>query len=204
MKTADQIARLCGVSPQAIREWCKKNGVRKGAKGRFLIDESTEALIFKHYGVELSQVAQDTQQADASQNKQIDALIDALRGELEARNEQLKEKDRQIERLQTALDQQQKLQLISETKQLAPPAEDPAEDPTPEEPKKELTKEEERVIYKRAWATMPQSPGFLASPKAIAEWEDAQDEAIAKMTEEERRILLKFGFKKGFRYLWEK
>ena len=118
MRTAEQIAQICGVSPQAVREWCKKNGVKKGAKGRFLFDTSTECRIFEHYGVDVAQLAQDKQQASTRQDKQVDTLIEMLHEELEAKNRQLEEKDRQIERLQIALDQQQKLTAMQEQKLL--------------------------------------------------------------------------------------
>ena len=206
MRTAEQIARLCGVSPQAVREWCRKNGVAKGAKGSFLFDESTEERIFKHYGIDLSQLAKDTTQDGESKNKQINSterlqneLIDLLR-------EQLREKDRQRADLSKALDQQQQLSAMQEKRILLleekPPAEAPAEEP--KEERRKLTKEEESREYMRLCQLMPKNPGFWSDSKTIAEWEDAQDEALSQMEEWEKELLIKRGFKKGFRYLWSK
>lgn len=205
MRTAEQIARLCGVSPQAVREWCRKNGVAKGAKGNFLFDESTEERIFKHYGVELSQVAKANAQDGESLRKQNETLIDMLRDELNARNRQLEEKDKQIAALSKALDQQQQLSAMQEKRILfleeKPPAEPPAE---PKAERRKLTKEEESREYMRLCQLMPKNPGFWSDPKTIAEWEDAQDEALSQMEEWEKELLIKRGFKKGFRYLWSK
>ncbi len=124
MYTVKQLAQACGVSEQAIRAWCLKNGVEKGARGRFIIDDTAHSSILKHYAVELSQLAQDSEckgklsqdveSHNNYQNKQIEELIKTLQGELEQRNKQLEEKDKQIERLQTALDQQQKLTAMQE------------------------------------------------------------------------------------------
>lgn len=206
MRTAEQIARLCGVSPQAVREWCRKNGVAKGAKGNFLFDKSTEERIFKHYGVELSQVAKANTQDGESLRKQNETLIDMLRDELNARNRQLEEKDKQIAALSKALDQQQQLSAMQEKRILLleekPPAEAPAEEP--KEERRKLTKEEENREYMRLCQLMPKNPGFWSDPQTIAEWEDAQDEALSQMEEWEKELLIKRGFKKGFRYLWSK
>ena len=124
MYTVKQMAQLCGVSEQAIRAWCIKNGIEKGSRGRFIIDDVSYTAILKHYAVELTQVAQDNaserkqtqaeESASTSQDKHIGELIKTLQNELEQRNKQLEEKDRQIERLQTALDQQQKLTAMQE------------------------------------------------------------------------------------------
>lgn len=120
MRTAEQIARICGVSPQAVREWCRKRNVRKDAKGKFLIDGKTETLILEYYGVTAQQeVAQDAQ----ADSRYLDTLIDLLRDELAVKDEQIREKDRQIEHLQAslskALDQQQQLAAMSEQRKIA-------------------------------------------------------------------------------------
>lgn len=119
MKSADDLAKLCGVSPQAVREWCRKNDIPRGAKGKFLIDDEAETALLRHYkgdvGKSRSRVAQDS--------GYLGTVIEVLR-------EQLREKDRQIEQLQTALgkalDQQQQLAAISEQRRIDAPVEQPA------------------------------------------------------------------------------
>jgi hypothetical protein len=118
--------------------------------------------------------------------------------------EELRAKDRQIDNLTRLLDQEQKLHALTQ-KQLEAPADLPESKEPPlkaANERKTMTKDEERAECERLWAMMPKSPGLFASQKEVAEWEDAQDEALSKMAEWEKELIIKRGYKKGFRYLW--
>ena len=96
-KTIKELSVICGVSEQAIRKWCARNQVAKDVAKHYVIDETTESLILGYYGVE---VAKHSETSFAT-NETMDSVLEILK-------EQLKEKDKQIERLQNALDDTQK------------------------------------------------------------------------------------------------
>lgn len=99
--TIKEIATRCGVSPQAIRAWCKRNEVAKDAQGNWVIDASVLASIYEHYRVDQGKDgasgAQDGCACSASE------LASTLRSEVEHLRRQIEVKDRQIADLSAAL-----------------------------------------------------------------------------------------------------
>lgn len=87
-----EIARNCGVSPQAIRQWCARNQVAKNGK-HWEINESVAQGIYEYYSVSLAQDAKDAKETYASNESET---IEILR-------EQLAVKDEQIAKLTQAL-----------------------------------------------------------------------------------------------------
>ena len=99
-----KIAVDCGVSEQAVRAWCRRNHVAKDAKASFAIDETTKALIYKHYGaIERKQVSQHAKPSCETCETSETTLIAMLQSELEHKNQQLEVKDKQIEELNARL-----------------------------------------------------------------------------------------------------
>lgn len=172
MKTIKQMADMCQVSEQAIRGWCRRNQVAKDAKGSYEISEAIEHNIYAYYKV---QVAKDVAKDAKAVAKDKDELIWELKSrierlelerelegkslqektkiiqkELEARDEQIREKDRQLNAAlemlaenQKLLDQQQQLNAMAEhriklleQKEDDPPATDGQNQPPEAEGKK--------------------------------------------------------------------
>lgn len=95
--TIKELASRCHVSEQALRKWCARNQVAKDVSQHYIIDETIEMAILKHYGVEEgTQVAQPTETSFAT-DETTKELVSMLKKELEA-------KDKQIESLQKALE----------------------------------------------------------------------------------------------------
>lgn len=111
MKTTREIAETCGVSEQAVRAWCRKNHIAKDAKGSFEISETIEYRIYKHYKVDVAQLAK----ADDVVNQ---AIIDLLRNELEHKNKQIDELSKRLMECQKLLDQEQQIHMVTEQKML--------------------------------------------------------------------------------------
>lgn len=62
MLTIKEIAEICGVSEQSIRKWCAKHEVSQVAK-QWKPSETDIESMFRHYGVEVSQVAKPAKPA---------------------------------------------------------------------------------------------------------------------------------------------
>ena len=141
MKTVNEMAAVCGVSEQAIRGWCRRNNVAKDAKATkgkgFAINETTEMAILLHYGVISAKDAkanesscetfcESNESSCETSNETIIMLqktISLLENQAETLQQQLALKDKQIEELNERLkeshiliDQQQKLQVVSESR----------------------------------------------------------------------------------------
>lgn len=181
--TVSEFAELAGVSVQAVYK--RYSTEFKVINGKKMLKKS--ALAEFGLNQNLNQVESGLKADEA-----LLRTVSMLEKELEVKN-------RQIESLTNLLDQQQKLQAIG---MRAHPQKELEEKEAPAE-QQSMTREEERAEFKRLMALMPKAPGlFGASPKDIAEWEDAQEKVISQMTEQEKKIILKWGFKKGFRYIW--
>lgn len=102
-----EIAQNCGVSPQAIRQWCFRNHVAKVGK-QWEINESVAQAIYEYYSVSLSDVAQATKGTCASNES---TTIEILREQLRVKDEQLRAKDEQIASLGEQLSQTTKALL---------------------------------------------------------------------------------------------
>lgn len=109
MKTIREMAKICGVSEQAIRGWCRRNYVAKDAKGSFLISETIESSIYRHYKVNVAKDVSQLAKADNAVNK---AVIELLRKELESKNKQIDELNKRLMECQKLLDQEQKLSMV--------------------------------------------------------------------------------------------
>lgn len=102
--TIKELSKVCGVSEQAIRAWCRKNQVPKDAKGKgFAINESTEMAILLHYG------AIETKDAKANErnlesNSETRYMVEILQKELDFYKNQMVAKDEQISTLQKSLE----------------------------------------------------------------------------------------------------
>lgn len=88
MITIKELAQELGVSEQALRQWCKRNEIKKTTKGKitsYFLDENTVELIRNHY---TAQRKQGTTNAQRKSNETLDLL-----------QAQLAEKDKQISAL---------------------------------------------------------------------------------------------------------
>jgi hypothetical protein len=135
MKTIKQLSVICGVSEQAIRAYCKRKQVAKDEKGNYKITKSVETQILSHYKADTPQdVAKDKKASCESKESTNESQIVSIL------MEQLREKDKQIEQLQTIIQQAQSLHLLDVAKleSISTTAEETVQDvnadeaPTPE------------------------------------------------------------------------
>lgn len=122
MKIVD-IAKECGVSPQAIRGWCRRNHVTKDEGGSFVITEPELKSIFQHYKATREKARAKGVAKHSETNLGVVSLLEK---ELEVKNQQIKELNDRLKETTEALanmhllfDQQQKLQAMSEKNQQA-------------------------------------------------------------------------------------
>ena len=101
MKVKD-LAKLCGVSEQAIRQFYSRNNFTK-VNGKWQPTEQEIESLLSYYQVNVSQVAK----ADESPIESDSDVISILGEQLSALQEQLKIKDQQIEELQSTISKQQ-------------------------------------------------------------------------------------------------
>lgn len=113
MKTIKQIADELGVSKTAVRKKIANLGLRSSLQvngNQFLVDETQENLIKSAFLENESRTENRKQVSEKTESLQlVSNIVDVLM-------EQLKEKDKQIERLQTELENAQK--IISQSQQL--------------------------------------------------------------------------------------
>lgn len=115
MKTIKEIAKICEVSEQAIRGWCRRNHVAKDAKGSFVINETIEYRIYEHYTADVAKLTKPNAKPENNLNE---AIIELLRNELEYKNKQIDELNKRLTECQKLLDQEQQLKMIGEQKLL--------------------------------------------------------------------------------------
>lgn len=104
MRTIKELSKVCGVSEQAIRGWCRKNKVPKDAKGKgFVINETTEQAILLHYGAKCAKDAKANER-NLESNSETLFMLEILQKELDFCKKQLEAKDKQIVTLQKSLE----------------------------------------------------------------------------------------------------
>ena len=96
-KTIKQLAKSCNVSEQAIRKWCMRNQVAKDVSQHYIIDETIEMAILRHYGVKEGNQVSQPSETSCETNETMKELFEMLKKELEA-------KDKQIDSLQKSLE----------------------------------------------------------------------------------------------------
>ena len=167
--TIKSLAAELGVSEQALRQWCKRNEIKKTTKGKitsYFLDENTVELIRNHYTAQRKQGTTNTQRKSnetldllqaqlAEKDKQISALSaqvqsliadaaverDKERNERQAILTQLFSAQADNKELQTELN---KYKAIAESKKEVVEVQPKEQAPTPEpEPQKELAEDPE-------------------------------------------------------------
>jgi DNA-binding transcriptional MerR regulator len=140
--TIKQLSVLCGVSEQAVRAYCKRKQVAKDTKGNYKITKAVETQILSHYGADTPQdVAKEAKASCESKESTSESQI------INILMEQLREKDKQIEQLQTIIQQAQSLHLLDVAKleSIETTAEETVQDVTTDaEPQ-----EQKRGLFKR-------------------------------------------------------
>lgn len=102
MKTLKQIADEIGVDKQKVYRFVVKNHITASSevKQSKLYDEAAERLIKSHFN---HIITSSERCGEAHQKSGQEQLLGQLIKELEIKNEQIREKDRQIENLQISL-----------------------------------------------------------------------------------------------------
>lgn len=126
MKTIKQLADELGVDKQKVYRYIKKNHIKEvnqeciseasQKNGVKYYDEVAEILIKQGFS---NNIASDKVHQNYINDTVVDSLlkqIETLRNELDVKNEQIKEKDKQISDTLRALDQAQQLQAMAESK----------------------------------------------------------------------------------------
>lgn len=132
--TIKQLSQELGVSEQALRQWCKKNNIRKeriqGTKPCYIIDLDTEKQIKTYYSNESNETKkksierkEENQNNESNETKEsikvanvsqplMDDLqkeyIETLKAQIALLSEQLNVKDNQINILTTEIEQERK------------------------------------------------------------------------------------------------
>ena len=113
--TIKQLSQELGVSEQALRQWCKKNNIRKeriqGTKPCYIIDLDTEKQIKTYYSNESNETKESIKVANVSQPLMDDLqkeYIETLKAQIALLSEQLNVKDNQINILTTEIEQERK------------------------------------------------------------------------------------------------
>ena len=114
MKTIKQIADELGVSKTAVRKKIENLGLQSSLRkngNQFAIDEIQEKLIKQ----EFSGNETETKNANQSQteNHEVSDLVSVLQTTISVLKAELEAKDRQIEKLQMLLDQEQQLHALT-------------------------------------------------------------------------------------------
>lgn len=111
-----ELASICGVSEQAIRQFFSRNNFTK-VNGKWQPTEQEVESLLSYYNVDISQAAK----ADESTFEPESSLVSLLGKQLATLQEQLEVKDKQIEELQGTISKQQSTidNLIESNKALA-------------------------------------------------------------------------------------
>ena len=114
MKTIKQIADELGVSKTAVRKKIENLGLQSSLRkngNQFAIDEIQEKLIKQAF----SGNETETKNANQSQteNHEVSDLVSVLHTTISVLKAELEAKDRQIEKLQMLLDQEQQLHALT-------------------------------------------------------------------------------------------
>lgn len=122
MKTIKQIADELGVSKTAVRKKIENLGLRSSLRkngNQFAIDETQEKLIKQAFSGNQT----ETKNANQSQttNHEVSDLVSVLETSINVLKAELEAKDRQIEKLQMLLDQEQQLHALTAQQRKALP-----------------------------------------------------------------------------------
>ena len=114
MKTIKQIADELGVSKTAVRKKIENLGLQSSLRkngNQFAIDEIQEKLIKQAFSGNKT----ETENANQSQteNHEVSDLVSVLQTTISVLKAELEAKDRQIEKLQMLLDQEQQLHALT-------------------------------------------------------------------------------------------
>lgn len=114
MKTIKQIADELGVSKTAVRKKIENLGLQSSLRkngNQFAIDETQEKLIKQAFSGNQT----ETKNANQSQteNHEVSDLVSVLETSITVLKAELEAKDRQIEKLQMLLDQEQQLHALT-------------------------------------------------------------------------------------------
>lgn len=117
MKTIKQIADELGVSKTAVRKKIENLGLQSSLRkngNQFAIDEQQEALIKQAFSEKSqTEIENQTQTKSQTENHEVSDLVSVLQTTISVLKAELEAKDRQIEKLQMLLDQEQQLHALT-------------------------------------------------------------------------------------------
>lgn len=115
--TIQELSQELNISAQALRQWCKKNNVRKertkGTKATYVLDFDTVAQARAYYSSESKESNETNQRKESNESKESNSetaqkhfksdietiqskYIESLKAQVQLLTEQLKVKDKQI------------------------------------------------------------------------------------------------------------
>lgn len=115
--TIQELSQELNISAQALRQWCKKNNVRKertkGTKATYVLDFDTVAQARAYYSSESNESNETNQRKESNESKESNSetaqkhfksdietiqseYIESLKAQVQLLTEQLKVKDKQI------------------------------------------------------------------------------------------------------------
>lgn len=125
MITIKELAQELHVSEQALRQWCKRNEIKKITKGKitsYFLDENTVESIRNHYTTQRKQSTTNAQRKSNESSQTLDILkatIDTLTNQLAEKDKQLFEKDKQLalrdKQISDAVEEREKLTAERQT-----------------------------------------------------------------------------------------
>lgn len=117
MKTIKQIADELGVSKTAVRKKIENLGLQSSLRkngNQFAIDEHQEALIKQAFFEKTqTEIENQSQTKTQTENHEVSDLVSVLQTTISVLKAELEAKDRQIEKLQMLLDQEQQLHALT-------------------------------------------------------------------------------------------
>ena len=117
MKTIKQIADELGVSKTAVRKKIENLGLQSSLRkngNQFAIDEHQEALIKQAFFEKTqTEIENQSQTKTQTENREVGDLVCVLQTTISVLKAELEAKDRQIEKLQMLLDQEQQLHALT-------------------------------------------------------------------------------------------
>ena len=181
--TIKELSSELGVSEQALRQWCKKNNVRKEStkarKASYIIDCDTEILIKNHYKPEKSNETNESKETKAgkqgkesneskesSQQDLQQELIQSLRQQVEdlkADKQYLQERLAAAEQERDTLTKERQT-ILAELLELRQPKVIDIKEPAPDPVQQEHTPEPIRQQRRRSMQKrQSKRPGFIQS-----------------------------------------
>lgn len=106
--TIKELSNELGISEQALRQWCKKNNIRKestnetkGKKASYFLDENTVEQIREYYSGKGKETKASTKGKESDPSLRFE--FDILKQTIETLQQQLEVKDKQIEKMQAQI-----------------------------------------------------------------------------------------------------